>query len=277
VSRRYIALATVSLLLLTTGCTALSGYAPAPGDPGWLTEDGLNATRLADAHDDRVTAAGDVTVVRTTEYRYEDGVPSDQRFSDGETRWLVDLGGDRFLERQTRGNRTDVMYATSEATYFRDGTDRGLRYDVDENLTTRHFRPDSVAGLGTFERGFARWGLTRDGTTKRGLATVYRFTGQVPAGNAPEPEQVRRSTVTVLVDEHGLVRTVTFRAVGSTSVDGRDDPANVTRVVTYRWQAVGLTSVPRPHWLSAADRAAANRTSDLATTPSPEAVAARSG
>jgi hypothetical protein len=65
--------------------------------------------------------------------------------------------------------------------------------------------------------------------------------------------------------------------VGTTSVEGRDDRATVTRVVTYRWQAVGLTSVPRPDWLSEADRAAANWTSDFETTASPEAVGARSG
>lgn len=161
----------------------------------------------------------------------------------------VDLGHERILVR----NRYELSrgYDQARQTFYQDGTriwDRLVRDDDDPEY--RNWSSDtpgsavesSVGSLASLGRSLAEVPLEPSGSTRFDGELMVRYTTNDPESAVLSTRSAKHHSLTVLVDDRGIVRYVAETIV-------RDDGGRQKRTVRIEVVDVGTTTVERPDWI----------------------------
>ncbi|MFC7234785.1 hypothetical protein [Halosegnis marinus] len=256
----------VAVLLVLAGCNAPAGEptvgesvtaAPVPEVPTTATpagrfapgvrDDGVDGTRLADAHE-RALANASYTVNQTLVRRY----------ANGSLRWrYVTVGRfgatpGRFATVLDRTDREDGALRTRTVRRYGDG-ERAYQSVTEGNTTTAGLLrwpegdprdpgdvyPDRLTNARAIERVFTLVETRRTGTV---VVNGTRYARIESVANASVPP-LWNVTVTALVSPEGLVRE--YRV----AYDVTRDDGSVRSVVALSYTRVGETRVTPPPWV----------------------------
>lgn len=236
----------VCCLVALAGCTgALSGGGDGPtlddvSYPPGVSENGTNVSALADAHS---------AALENRSFALSANSTVNAPTANESVRLDASVGRDRenVLVNATLTNQQVSMYLTAEKRYTRISADGEVSYQANRRTSDAvKLVPSSFTGAGYLDRfgGIANFTPTGvrevDGTT----LVVLRADGS--NATASEQANVTDYNATLLVDEQGVVRSMTVEA--TSTLDGRQS----TTAFSLEISNVGETTVAEPAWLDEA-------------------------
>jgi len=280
--RRAVLAVTVALLIVTAGCTGLSGdgaenstatpttnatvtpAANGSADNQSATSDNvttvdLDGQQLTSATADNIVSAGSYTAHSNTTAVSTGPQGVSQSISNGTVRVDFDARrgvrvGSQTIDRPTLvENRSTAVYTDGTTSYRRQNTSQGVTYDsqTGDYVESGDIVPVNVTSLNRnytiFTNAFV-W--TENGTeTVDGVTTTrYTIVGISNSGSftGNEDTSVQNASGAMLVDSDDTVRQVSLEYSVTT------DTGTVTITTTTRFTDIGSTTVSEPSWVSAA-------------------------
>lgn len=240
-----VAFSPVSLPFLATSSNGSSSPA-ADQYPAGFSESGVtNATAATVGHRDALLDAHNYSI------SYVANVTEDDRTSTVEFLERVDADGHRvYLRYDVTGSGTTVYYYLNDTVYAKrdpPGEDNTRYANESRNFSIGRFTGARFVSPMTFN---VTYGEATE--VKVGGVRGYRYRSTAVDGAAAvlgrnvTDDQLRNFSATLVVDRHGIVRFVRYRA----TIDTDDGTRSVS--VRIRVLAVNATPVPEPGWIDRA-------------------------
>jgi hypothetical protein len=255
-ARPLLAAVGVALLLTTAGCNGVLGPDTTDREPYDVPEETPtpDATPLADRDplgiDEKLRSQGEL-LREAGNYTFRQvrnsTVTGTIRLVDRTER--VDVANGRIVVR----NRYELSrgYEQARQTFYQDGrriwdrlnrTDEAVEYRNWSSETAGSAVDSSLETLDRLGHRLAEVSLEPSGSERFDGKWMLRLTASDPDSAVLSTRSAKHHYLTVLVDDRGLVRSVTETVV-------RDDSGRTVRTVRFEVVDVGNTTVERPGWV----------------------------